>query len=61
MKVIWTQEAIEQLIEIEDFISNDSPKRAAEFVDKIIDHAEAILTRYTLYWKNGTRNQQRQH
>jgi plasmid stabilization system protein ParE len=43
MKVIWTQESILQLIEIEDFISNDSPKRAAEFVDEIIDHAEATL------------------
>ena len=43
MKVIWTQEALAQLIEIEDFIANDSPKRAAEFVDEIIDHAEAIL------------------
>lgn len=43
MKVIWTQEAIAQLIEIEDFIANDSPKRAAEFVDEIIDHAEATL------------------
>jgi addiction module RelE/StbE family toxin len=43
MKVIWTQEAIAQLIEIEDFIANDSPKRAAEFVDEIINHVEAIL------------------
>jgi plasmid stabilization system protein ParE len=43
MKVIWTQESVLQLIEIEDFISNDSPKRAAEFVDEIIDHAEAVL------------------
>lgn len=43
MKVIWTQEALAQLIEIEDFIANDSPKRAAEFVDEIIDHAEATL------------------
>lgn len=43
MKVIWTQEALAQLIEIEDFIANDSPKRAVEFVDEIIDHAEATL------------------
>ena len=44
MKVIWTQESILQLIEIEDFISNDSPKRAAEFVDEIIDHTKATLS-----------------
>ena len=43
MKVIWTQEALAQLVEIEDFIANDSPKRAAEFVDEIIDHAETTL------------------
>ena len=43
MKIIWTQESILQLIEIEDFISNDSPKRATEFVEEIIDHAEATL------------------
>jgi len=43
MKLIWTQEAIDRLIEIKDFISTDSPKRAHEFVDEIIDHAEAML------------------
>jgi len=42
MKIIWTKEALERLIEIEDYISKDSPERAARFVDKIVDHAELL-------------------
>ena len=44
MKIKWTQEALEQLIEIEDFISKDSPERAVRFVDQIVEHAEAALS-----------------
>jgi toxin ParE1/3/4 len=36
MKIPWSREALEQLMGIEDFISKDSPERAAEFVDGII-------------------------
>lgn len=43
MKIQWTHEALEQLIEIEDFISQDSPERAARFVDQVIKHAEEAL------------------
>lgn len=43
MKILWAQEALEQLIKIEDFISKDNPERAARFVDEIVDHAEAVL------------------
>lgn len=43
MKLIWTQEAIERLFEIEDFIYAHSPGRAREFVDEIIEQAEMIL------------------
>ena len=42
MKVTWTHEALAQLIEIEDFISQDSPERAVKFVDQIIEHAEYL-------------------
>lgn len=45
MKILWTQEALNQLIEIEDFISKDNPERAAQFVDELIEHAEAALPR----------------
>jgi toxin ParE1/3/4 len=43
MKMKWTHEALEQLIEIEEFISKDSPERAATFVDLLIEHAENSL------------------
>jgi toxin ParE1/3/4 len=42
MKIIWTNEALEQLIEIEEFISKDSPERAAVFVDQLIEHADSL-------------------
>ena len=44
MKVVWSREARENLVEIEEFISRDSLDRAVRFVDALIDHAEAILT-----------------
>jgi len=43
MKIKWTDEALAQLIEIEEFISKDSPERAAIFVDQLIEHAEDSL------------------
>ena len=42
MKIVWTHESLTQLIEIEDYISKDSPKRAALFVDQLVEHAEAL-------------------
>lgn len=44
MSVTWSQEAGENLIDIEEFIARDSLERAVRFVDALIDHAEAILT-----------------
>ena len=43
MEIKWTNEDLEQLIEIEEFISKDSPERAAIFVDQLIEHAEDSL------------------
>jgi toxin ParE1/3/4 len=42
MKINWTHEALLQLFEIEDFISQDSPERAAKFVDQLVEHAESL-------------------
>jgi toxin ParE1/3/4 len=42
MNILWTQEALDRLIEIEDYILQDSPERAARFVDQIIGHAESL-------------------
>ena len=42
MKIKWSHEALERLIEIEDYISKDSPARAIQFVDQLIEHAEIL-------------------
>jgi len=42
MKIRWTHEALNQLIETEDYISKDSPARAIQFVNQLIEHAESI-------------------
>jgi len=42
MKVRWTHEALERLIEIEDFIFKDSPPRAQHFVEYLIERGETI-------------------
>ena len=44
MSVTWSQEAGENLVDIEEFIARDSLKRAVRFVDAFIDHTKAILT-----------------
>lgn len=42
MKITWTREALNKLIEIEDFIAQDNPRRAEEFVDSLIERGELI-------------------
>jgi toxin ParE1/3/4 len=42
MQIIWTQEALEQLIAIEDYIARGNPELAVKFVDQIIEHAESL-------------------
>jgi plasmid stabilization system protein ParE len=42
MDILWTQEALDRLIEIEDYISKESPERAVRFVDQIIGCAESL-------------------
>jgi len=42
MKIKWTNEALLRLCEIEDFITQGSPERAAKFVEQIIDYAECL-------------------
>lgn len=42
MRLSWTREALEQLVEIEDFIARDNPGRAVSFVDELISRAEAL-------------------
>jgi len=42
LKLLWTEEALVCLKEIEIYISQDNPKAAVEFVDKLISLAETI-------------------
>ncbi len=42
MKIVWSKESLQQLIEIENYISRDSPERAVEFINRLIDRAEKI-------------------
>jgi plasmid stabilization system protein ParE len=43
MRVTWSREASENLVEIEDYIARDNLERAVRFVDALIDHTETIL------------------
>ena len=36
MKVIWSKESLDRLIEIEEFIAEDHSEKAAEFTDFIV-------------------------
>jgi toxin ParE1/3/4 len=42
MNIIWTREALNKLIEIENFIARDSPQRAEEFIDYLIERSEFL-------------------
>ena len=33
MKILWTRESLNRLIEIEEFIARDNTERAVQFVD----------------------------
>ena len=42
MKLTWTHEVLNRLIEIEEYISDDSPTRAKKFTNQIIQKAESL-------------------
>jgi addiction module RelE/StbE family toxin len=42
MKAYWTRESLTRLREIDEYISRDNPKAAAEFVNNLISIAETI-------------------
>ena len=42
MKVTWTEQAWERLLEIERFVACDDPRAAARLVDKLIDRGDAL-------------------
>ncbi len=44
MKVVWTDEALGKLDEIERFISQDSPQRASAFIELLLTKGDAIAS-----------------
>ena len=42
MKVVWTNESLNRLIEIEDFIAEENPNKAIEFINFLIEKTEII-------------------
>lgn len=42
MKIIWTQEALERLAEIDAYVSKDSPERASKFINQLIEHTTPL-------------------
>ena len=43
MKIIWTREALENSIEIENYISEDNPLKAIEFTDVLINKCDYLI------------------
>lgn len=43
MRMIWSKEAMERLLDIEEFIARDSPTRAEKFINCLIKRGELIL------------------
>ncbi|MBU1064264.1 type II toxin-antitoxin system RelE/ParE family toxin [bacterium] len=41
--MIWTREALENIIEIENYISEDNPSKAIEFTDILINKCEYLI------------------
>ena len=42
MKVVWSEQAWERLLEIEQFIGRDNQRAAARFVDKLIERGDEL-------------------
>jgi toxin ParE1/3/4 len=51
MKVVWTDQALSRLIEIEEFVASDNPIAATELTAKLVARGEALAT----LWKRGRR------
>lgn len=44
MNVLWSSEALRRLDEIERFIAQDSPQRAIEFIDRLLEKGGSIAS-----------------
>jgi toxin ParE1/3/4 len=44
MNVVWTTEALRMLDEIEQFIAQDNPQRASDFIDRMLEKGDSIAS-----------------
>lgn len=44
MNVVWSSEALRMLEEIERFIAQDNPQRAAAFIDRLLEKGDSIAS-----------------
>jgi addiction module RelE/StbE family toxin len=44
MNIVWSEEANNNLVDIEDFIARDSLERAIHFIEALISHTEEMLS-----------------
>jgi plasmid stabilization system protein ParE len=51
MRVLWTEQALRRLVEIEDFVSADDPGAAAKLVTRLVDRGESLAR----LWQRGRR------
>jgi toxin ParE1/3/4 len=42
--VVWTEQALERLQDIEDFIAYNNPETAIRFIDKLIQRGEELVS-----------------
>lgn len=43
MQIVWAKEALDKLSEIEAYISSDSPRRAVDFTDFLIEQTISLF------------------
>ncbi len=43
MKIIWTREALKNIIELENYISEDNPHKAVEFTDSLMNKCDYLI------------------
>ncbi len=49
MKVVWTEQALARLIEIQDVVVADDPVAATALVSRLVDHGESLRQ----LWRRG--------
>jgi hypothetical protein len=61
MKIKWTHEALDRLMEVETYIIKDNPEPAYKFVNVIIRSHQRNVASQTPFGKKGARNFRSQH